>query len=298
MALDQAISDALRGRPPKANQLTTMTAMYLTELTADCDHVLASAAEIAYEQGLVAHMLQTSILAMAMGIESDFDAEQVRLLGLCGLLHDWGMKRVPAELRDANRRLTAGEFVTIKRHPIRTLELLQGIDGMSRLVPLVCYQVHECPNGTGYPRGRKAASIHPLAHLLRVADAYVGMTLPRPHREPLMAYAAMECLIRGARDQIYDPGSVRCLLRVLGLFPIGSYVQLSDGSIGCVLRANHTEISKPIVQRMVDDQGRNVSGETTLIELHSSSLQILRALPSPKRVELKLTAELQAMGRR
>src|SRR5258708_14891179 len=95
-----------------------------------------------------------SVYGMALAIELGMGEVEVRNIGLSGLLHDWGMAQIPAELLDANRVLTNAEFLEIKKHPAYTLDLLKNITTIPDTVPMICFQVHERPNGSGYPRGR------------------------------------------------------------------------------------------------------------------------------------------------
>ena len=48
-----------------------------------------------------------------------------------------------------------------------------------------------------------------------------------------MPYSAMECMLQQAKTRSVDPDVVRCLINILSLFPIGSYVALKDGSVSC-----------------------------------------------------------------
>jgi hypothetical protein len=161
-------------------------------------------------------------------------------------------------------------------------------------VQLVAYQVHERPDGSGYPRGREKKCIHLFARILHVADAYLAMTAQRPFRLPLMPYAAMECLLRQAEKNRVDPDVMRSLLRVLSLFPIGSYVRLSDGSLAEVIRANPHSFSRPLVALVRDTKGQPVSeqGESALINLSGSELSVSQALPAPGSNQIPLTPEI------
>ena len=190
-ALDGMLQDVIRGGSSRATDISSLTGTYLTQITEDCDVVLSTAGDVASDEELSSHCLQMSLYGMAIGIEMGLDAENVRIIGLCGLVHDWGMSRVPRHIRQAEHKLSNMEFLEIQKHPIHTLSLLERVVGIPSVVPLVSYQVHESPNGCGYPRRRRASSIHLFARILKVADAYVGLTSERPFRPPLMPYAAM-----------------------------------------------------------------------------------------------------------
>ncbi|HEY2253031.1 MAG TPA: HD domain-containing phosphohydrolase, partial [Planctomycetaceae bacterium] len=191
------------------------------------------------------------------------------------------------------------EFLEIKKHPGYTLDLLKRISTIPDTVPLICYQVHERPNGTGYPRGRKSSSIHPGARILHVVDVYLALTSARPFRKPLMPYAAIECLLRQAKEHLVDVEVVRALLHVVSLFPIGSHVMLSDGSTARVLRRNGNNYSSPIVQIIQDADGEftDLLDETQIIDPSAKDLKIVKALPATDREQIALDPRAVQLNR-
>lgn len=285
-ALGSMISDALNGGNLDGTTVTLMAADYLREMTVDTDNVLSSTVDsLSKDDDLSARSLETSLLAMALGIEMNLDADNVKTLGLVGLVHDWGMIKVSQELTRKQGELTPLEYLEIQRHPIHSLELLQRISSLPTVVSVVAYQVHEQPDGHGYPRGRKGSAIHPFASILRAADCYVSLTSKRPYRLPMTPYAAMECMLKLGKLNSVDRTAVRALLHVLSLFPIGSYVALSDGSVGKVLRRNKDLYTQPIVNRIQDKDGEpiDVMDPDAIIDLTASEITIVQALPTPGR---------------
>ena len=85
----------------------------------------------------------------------------------------------------------------------------------------------------------------------------------------------MECLLRQAQSGQVDAAVVRSLLHVLSLFPIGSYVALSDGTVARVLRSNGIEYTRPIVLLVQDNVGNKIerNDESALIDLTRSDDQ-------------------------
>ncbi|MCG6158451.1 HD-GYP domain-containing protein [Rubinisphaera margarita] len=293
-ALGDMLSEALRGETMDGSLVSTMAAHYLKEMTTDTDNVLTSAINQFSNDNIAANSLEVALLAMAIGIEMDLDAENSRHLAMAGIVHDWGMMRVPASIRLSAERLDAVEMLEIKKHPIHSLELLQRVSALPRVVSVISYQVHERLNGTGYPRGRRGQSIHPFARILQVADAFVGMTSPRPYRPPLTRYAAMECLLRQARERFVDPEVVRCMLKIQSLFPIGSFVLLSDDTVAQVMRRNLDHYTQPIVARVSDANGELVDrdADENKIDLHADeSITVVRALPTPGSDEIDSVEE-------
>lgn len=290
---------ALRGDSIQSAEITSMAADSLTDLARDTDGKLSVALRAIREPSLADHCLKMSTLGMALAIELGMDEENCTRVGVAGLLHDWGMGVVPEELRNAKRTLSEREMFEIRKHPCHTVDMLEKMIGVPPVVPLAVYQVHEQPNGQGYPRGRMGRSIHPYARILSVADSYAALTSPRPHRAALSPYAAMECVVKLARKRVVDPATVRALLRVMSLFPIGSYVGLSDNRVARVIRRNGDRYATPIVQVVQDADGAPVDPQNPehVLDLADSPVSIVQALPTPGRHEQGLTDEVLAVPR-
>jgi HD-GYP domain-containing protein (c-di-GMP phosphodiesterase class II) len=320
-AICSLMKDAVHGKSVSSTAVTQMAVQYLAAATADTDCVISVAMDATKEPALADHCLKMATLGMAIGVEMGLDADNCKRVFIAGLIHDWGMSRVPAEIRNAPRVLTEHEFFQIRKHPIHTAEMLERMPGIPSVVPVVVYQVHERPNGQGYPRGRAGDRIHLFARILAVADVYAALTEGRPYRQPLAPYSAMECLIRLAKTREVDPEVVRAFLKVMTLFPIGSYVALDDGSVARVLRRNGDRYTAPIVQVVQDSRGKVVTaerqnldqvwsaatrpvvqvvqdgqghavaphGDSHIIDLAQGTRSILQALPTPGRAETLLS---------
>jgi HD-GYP domain-containing protein (c-di-GMP phosphodiesterase class II) len=281
------------GSRVESHPLMTAAAETLDMLIEDADCAVATALNDLDRTSLSDHALRTSILAMAIGIETGFDDANVQLLGLCGLIHDWGMCKVRPSLLETPETLHAVDFLEIKKHPIRTLEMLQNVSGLPTLAGLVCYQVHERPDGGGYPRGRKTPQIHPFARILHVADTFSALLGERPYRDPLMPAAAMECLLALSAEDKLDADAVRRTVAVLSMFPPGSWVQLADGRIARVLRRNGHHTTAPILEVLAGRWGDDIDPDSTgeILDPLEASVGIKRAIPRADRVESELSGE-------
>jgi hypothetical protein len=143
--------------------------------------------------------------------------------------------------------------------------------------------MHERCNGSGYPRGRTAKQIHELAKVAAVADVFLALCSTRPHRPALMPYYALERMLHGVKDGLFDAVVVRALLKTVSLFPVGSFVRISDGRIGKVLRSNGEDYARPVVAAWKPGADPN---ESIVVDLSQEpDLRVIAALA---------TAEFQA----
>ncbi|MHC4830300.1 MAG: HD-GYP domain-containing protein [Planctomycetota bacterium] len=192
---------------------------------------------------LARHSVNVTTLALAMALELGHGLPQIVELACAALLHDVGMLRIPQELRRKPGELGEEERREMERHPLHALALLRRFDRLPLAVLSVAAHEHERPDGSGYPYGITGAS--PFAAIVAVADVYEALSSDRPHREALKPHAAMRQLIQiGSKGQL-DTTALRALLRVVGLFPVGSTVGLNDGRRAKVARA--TDGGRPLL---------------------------------------------------
>jgi len=225
------------------------------------------------DEYLFDHCVNVTLLSVSVAYQLGLNHRQIMEVGLGALLQDIGMLKVPASIRLANRPLTPSEFSLIRQHPLHTIELLEDLRGIPRTAKLIAYQVHERFDGTGYPRMRTGAQIHGYAKIVAAADAYSAMTHPRPHRPAILPYeAAKTILVEGSLSK-FDISIIRALLDTISLFPIGSFVVLSDSNHAKILRANPGFHTRPVVE--IVDAARNPTGE--IIDLSKkTTLKVVR----------------------
>ena len=225
------------------------------------------------------HSLHTAMLAMSIGANLGLDRQTLIELGLGCMIHDIGMLRIDEKVFQTKKVLGPDEFSEITKHPLRTFDLLErNLDQVPASSRMVAYQMHERCDGSGYPRGRGAKQIHPLAKIAGVADTYTALVSRRPHRPGMLPYQAMVKLLQDVGFGLYDATIVRALLNTVALFPIGSYVALSDGRVGKVIRSNNVSYDRPVLEVW---KRADLDAAPVLIDLSEEvhkDLKVIRAL--------------------
>jgi len=198
--------------------------------------------------------VKTAVLAVGIAKYLNLQPKWVNDIGAAALVQDLGMTRVPESIRLAERELTFDEKLQIKHHPLYSLDIIEKSPLISKLAKTMVYQAHERCDGSGYPRGHRSESIHPLARLLAVADTFSAKTIQMPARKSISSYAAIKYILVQTKNNRLDRDIVKSFLDYLSLFPVGSRVMLSDGNMAKVLRSNGSLHTKPVVLRLNDDQ--------------------------------------------
>jgi len=255
------------------------TAESLVSISQDLDLFVALGIEPAIDRYPFRHSTQTAMLAMAIGTMIGLSQDHLIELGVGALIHDAGMLYVKPELLESQHTLNRVQFVEITRHPMITFELIRHLPQIPNGAQMVAYQMHERYNGTGYPHRRHSRHIHQLARVAAIADVYQALVSPRPHRPGYLPYKAMETIVNGSSLGLYDPLAVRGLLHAIGLFPVGSFVELNDGRCGRVIRSNREAYTQPVVEIWNPAHQQTIGDSPQLVDLkHDAHLKVAKPL--------------------
>ena len=201
-----------------------------------------------------ARALQVSIYLLVFARFLQFAREELELLGLLGLLQDIGMTRLPAELMQRKGPLTAAESLLVRRHVEYSAEILAGTPGLPPKLPELALLHHERHDGTGYPNGLKGEEIGLYGAMASIVDTFDALTAVRPYAEPLSPSNALSYLYK-ERGTGYHPDLVEQFIQCVGVFPVGSVVELNSGEIGIVITQNLVRRLKPRVMVVLDANG-------------------------------------------
>jgi HD-GYP domain-containing protein (c-di-GMP phosphodiesterase class II) len=235
-------------RRTELDMLEGITETSLTQMVDDMDLFLTLGVSPNSELYPARHSLQSAMLALSIGSHYGLDKSQLVNLGIGCLVHDIGMLEVDKQLVASKSPLDPLRFLEITKHPTATFDKMRAVQQLAGTSRLVAYQVHERLDGTGYPRQRKGFQIHELSRIASVADVFVALISPRPHRPGMMPYYAVEHLLHAANGGQFDADVVRALLHAVSLFPIGSCVELNDGCVGRVIRSNGADFMRPTLE--------------------------------------------------
>lgn len=189
------------------------------------------------------HATNVMILSLTLGKAAGLDKSQLEMLGLGAMLHDVGKIRVPQSvLRNEQRNGSEEKFYQL--HVDYGADLLRfGVDaGIIECVQ----QHHERADGTGFPERRKQDQIAITARIVAIANRYDNLC--NPHRI-VDALTPAEALSRmfAKETAAFDRKLLALFVKQMGVYPPGSFVQLSNGVIGMVVSVNAENSLKPCV---------------------------------------------------
>jgi HD-GYP domain-containing protein (c-di-GMP phosphodiesterase class II) len=219
-----------------------------------------------------AHCVRTAIFSMIIGNYLKLPVHRMIELGVAALIHEIGMARLPSEVYRTRSALTAREKQMLRMHPEIGFELLKTFDfPISVAMPVL--EHHERENGSGYPRHlTKETGIY--TKIIAVACSYTAITEDRPYRDARDAHEGIADLLRNDSKQ-YDETVVRALVFSLSIYPIGQYVELSNGRKGQVVDTNPLNPRYPVVQVFGE---QTPDGKNKIVETSAQDIYIARPL--------------------
>jgi HD-GYP domain-containing protein (c-di-GMP phosphodiesterase class II) len=201
-----------------------------------------------YELG---RAMDTSILMITFGRFLQFPKERLEVLGLAGMLLDVGKTRLPDSVLKKKDMLSPDEYELVKGHVQHSIDLVRAASGLPRGVDDIVALHHERQDGTGYPRGLKGDEISIDGAVAAVVDSFSALTSARPYAAQASPSNALS-LMHKLRTTLFHEALVEQFIQCIGIYPVGSAVELNTGEVGIVIAQNLVRRLQPRVMVILD----------------------------------------------
>jgi HD-GYP domain-containing protein (c-di-GMP phosphodiesterase class II) len=216
-----------------------------------------------YDEYTYHHMVNVSILSIALGQRLGLNRQALTELGLSALFHDIGKIEIPHEVLNKPTRLTDDEWELMRKHPVWGVMALLRIGHLNSTVirsAIIAFEHHMNCDFTGYPKVRKYKELDFYSRVVSLADQYDALTSARVYkRTPVPPDKTLSIMMENSGSQL-DPLLFKFFINMVGVFPIGTLVMLSTREIGLVYESNVAFVDRPRVLIIIDTEGRRVKG--------------------------------------
>ena len=235
VSVKRVVSDTVDGilRNPDAH-------VSLTQLK-DWDHYTAQ------------HSINVCILSLAFARHVGLPRHDMEMLGAGALLHDIGKLKTPHEVLNKPDKLTEAEYKIMQSHPVHGRELLANKYGLPHQVADMAFSHHERIAGGGYPRGLTGTQISVWSKMVAIVDVYDAITSERCYHKGMSPTEALTKMY-GWRVKDFDVDLLEKFIQCIGIYPVGTLVELTSGEVGIVISVNTTSRLKPKINVILNEK--------------------------------------------
>ncbi len=216
------------------------------------------------------HSVGAAIWAVALGRQLGLPKPDLRSLAVGGLLFDVGKLQLDSDLLGADRVLTDAEFVELRSHVGRGVEMIRHSGLMNKDVLDMVAHHHERHDGSGYPGGLQGDSIPVFARIAAIVDCYDAITSHRSYARGIPPSVAIKKLYEW-RDLEFQAELVEEFIQAVGIYPAGTLVELSSGEVAVVVAEYRTRRLRPKVMVLLDANKQRVA-DVSIVDLQSQKL--------------------------
>jgi HD-GYP domain-containing protein (c-di-GMP phosphodiesterase class II) len=207
-----------------------------------------------YDEYTFVHSVNVCVLCLTLGRRLAYSRSDLEMLGIGALLHDTGKVKISSATLNKPGRLDDEEMAEMKRHPLYSVEVLESTDGIPEEAKQVALQHHERWNGGGYPFGLREEEIGRFGQVAALCDVYDAMTSDRCYAKGMPPHEGIRKIHEWA-GMHFPPDIVQGFIRSMGIYPVGTVVQLDTREIGVVTAVNREKILRPRLTLLFRDLG-------------------------------------------
>ncbi|WP_076542107.1 HD-GYP domain-containing protein [Shewanella sp. UCD-KL21] len=275
----KVLSETYQGKAVEVAPFEDVADKMLESVMDDADALRCVSALRTKDAYLLEHSVNVAFLLVTFGKHLGLDESLLKELAVGGILHDIGKVQVDKKILNKPGKLTAEEFELIKMHQVYAIDIMSDTQEISQVSKDVCLMHHEKLDGKGYPKGLKGDEIPLHGRMSCIVDIYDALTATRCYKEAMSPAAAFKILMSLTPFHL-DQTLVYEFIRCVGIYPVGSLVQLSDERVGIVWESAGRDALHPVVKCFYSQKHQRYT-EVTLVDLRKCNLNIDRGI-SPR----------------
>ncbi|WP_335911648.1 MULTISPECIES: HD-GYP domain-containing protein [Shewanella] len=279
----KVLSETFEGKAIEVEPFAALADNMIESVMLDSDAMKCISALRSKDAYLLEHSVNVAFLLITFGKYLKLDREMLRQLAIGGILHDIGKIKVDNKILHKPGKLTPEEFEHMKLHQAYAIEIMEQAKGLSQVSKDVCLMHHEKLDGRGYPRGLTGDALPLHGRMSCIVDIYDALTATRCYKEAMSPAAAFKILLSLTPFHL-DESLVYEFIRCIGVYPVGSLVQLSDGRVGIVWESKNRDALHPVVKCFYSLKFKRYT-DVTMVDLQKSDLNIDRGV-SPSSLDV------------
>ncbi len=256
-----------------AAQAQGMVAGIVGEMLGDGESSIRLLSEAAGDKSSM-HPVNVTILSLLLGHAMGLSSADLADLGMAAFLHDIGKSELPDRVRWLDDSFSTAEYKLYQDHVAKSVSLGKTME-LSRPALLAIAQHHEMADGTGFPARLKVDTLSRATRILALINRYDNLCNPSRLASALTPHEALSLIFAQLKSK-FDATTLSAFIRMMGVYPPGSIVQLVDERYGMVVSVNS---SRPLKPRIIVHEPGIPRDEALILDLeHAPQVGIRRSL--------------------
>lgn len=220
------------------------------------------------------HSVNVAVLSLLLGKSLGMRGDDLGDLGIAALLHDLGKISLPPHVAQPSAALGPADQALYEAHVGESVVLAQRM-GLGRAVVSAIAQHHERADGGGFPLGLRGTDLGRAGQVLALVNHYDRLCNPLRGAAPLTPHEALSVLFAQHKSR-FDAQVLQCFIRLMGVYPAGSIVQLTNERYAIVVAVDS---ARPLRPQVIVHDGSVPRDEALVLDLERSpDLGIRRSL--------------------
>ena len=191
------------------------------------------------------HPVNVTVVSLLLGKAMAMSRDELVDLGMAAFLHDAGKSQLPDRVRWLDDNFSTAEYKMYQDHVARGVDLGRQM-GLSPGSLLAIAQHHEMIDGSGFPAKTKGEKMSRPAKVLALINRYENLCNPSRPAAAMTPHEALSLIFAQLKAR-FDGSVLSAFIRMMGVYPPGSIVQLVDERYAMVVAANSSRPLKPRV---------------------------------------------------
>ncbi|MGB1197586.1 MAG: HD-GYP domain-containing protein [Thalassotalea sp.] len=200
------------------------------------------------DEYLLEHSVSVSVLMTIFARFLKINKTIIQQLAVGAFLHDVGKIMIPEEVLNKPSKLTDDEFTLMKSHASHSIDIIKSTPGISAISLEVAALHHEKLDGSGYPNNVKGENITTYGRMVAICDIFDALTSHRCYKAGFSHMKSFSILKNLSESGHLDKRLVSLFINCMGVFPVGSLVQLNSNKLAIVEKRNAKDPTKPKVR--------------------------------------------------
>lgn len=256
-----------------AEHCHTLVNTFVGDMLCEGDSAIRLLSEAAGDKSSM-HPVNVTVVSLLLGKAMGLSQAELIDLGMAAFLHDVGKAQLPDRVRWLEENFSTAEYKLYQEHVAKSVQVGKAME-LSKGALLAIAQHHELTDGSGFPTRAKGESMTVAARILALVNRYDNLCNPSRPAAAMTPHESLSLIFAQLKTR-FDTAALSAFIRMMGVYPPGSVVQLIDERYGMVVSVNST---RPLKPRIIVHEAGVAKHEALILDLeHAPNIGIRRSL--------------------